>query len=87
MHYFQSLLILQTKMVCQYPRRIKNVSKKIPQTNHFGLPAEFIPHYIPIILRLHNTLLTAPYLTDYTIPCPSIASTTFSNPAILAPAT
>lgn len=35
------------------------------------------------ILYIHS----ARYRADYTIPCPSIASTTFSNPAILAPAT
>ena len=35
------------------------------------------------ILYIHS----ARYRADYTIPCPSIASTTFSNPAMLAPAT
>ena len=80
MHYFQILWIppVQWQLAVPLPDKGYFKGKKIPQPNQYGLTAGFTPH---LIFRLRGVP------ADYTIPCPSIASTTFSNPAILAPAT
>ena len=80
MHYFQFLLIfrLNQTWLCLPPHaQAKKARKSRRQANTACLRDP-----IPILY-----IYSARYRADYTIPCPSIASTTFSNPAILAPAT
>ena len=85
MHYFQFLLIfrLNQTWLClpPYAQAIKG-RKSRGQTHMACLRDSLCILYSEcIILRMRDTP------ANYTMPCPSIASTTFSNPAILAPAT
>lgn len=80
MHYFQFLLIfrLNQTWLCLPPYAQAIKGRKSRRQANMACLRDLIP-----ILYIHS----ARYRADYTIPCPSIASTTFSNPAILAPAT
>ena len=80
MHYFQFLLIFrlnQSWLGLPPHAQAKKARKSRRQANTACLRDPIRTLYIP----------SARYSAAYTMPCPSIASTTFSNPAILAPAT